>query len=108
MKQFNEEVIFNGPTVFARLPREFAGTFTPGDTTPSVKDIRVWSGGGAVVTVIDFDDGAESQIIYIRGDGTTTIANNANIVTNTGANKLLTNNLIYIFVHIGGVWYESA
>lgn len=107
MKSFNEEVIHNGPVRHNVLPFEGVGTFIAGDTTPSVKNVRVWKSAGTVVTVTDFDDGAVGQALFILGDGDTTISHNANIKTNTGANKLLAADRLYIFVHIDGVWYEN-
>jgi hypothetical protein len=106
MKNFDEGVRFNGITQFNILPEEFVGTFGAADTTPSVKNVRVWKCGGSVVTITDFDDSADCHILFLRGDGATTITHGTNIKTNTGANKLLAANRLYIFVHIDGVWYE--
>lgn len=105
-KTHTEEQIFNGPTQFNMLPKEFVETFTSGDTTPSVKNIRVWKCNTGVVTITDFDNGAEGQVIWLLGHANTTITHGTNIMTNTGANKTLAANRIYSFVHIDGVWYE--
>ena len=107
MRQFPEDVYFGGQTFFKQLPYKEPGTFIAGDTTPSVENIEVWKTAGTVVTVTDFDNGATTQVIFVLGDGDTTISHNANIKTNTGANKLLAADRLYIFVHIEGVWYES-
>ena len=107
MKVFNEEVVFNAPSRFSQLPTKDAGTFVAADTTPSVANVEFWIAAGTVVTITDFDDGATTQILYILGDGDTTISHNANIKTNTGANKLLAADRLYIFAHINGVWYEN-
>jgi hypothetical protein len=107
MKHFPEDVYFGGQTFFKQLPTKDAGTFIAADTTPSVANIEFWKCGGSLVTITDFDDAATVQIIFIRGDGFTTISHNANIKTNTGAAKLLATDRLYIFAHIDGVWYEN-
>ncbi len=85
--------------------------FTDGDTTPAVAGKTICRLGYSTdVTITDFDDGAEGQVIRLiktYGAGTVTIANNANIVTNTGSNKAMVSNRVYTFVHVLGVWYEN-
>jgi hypothetical protein len=77
--------------------------------TPNVNniDVLIPSSGGAL-TVTNFLNGAKNQQIRILGDGFCTISNNANIKTNTGANKLLAANKVYRFSLINSVWYEDA
>ena len=106
MKIFNEEVVFNAPVRFLSLFIRYVGTFV--GATPSVKNTEIFKGSGNVVTVTNFKDGASGQLLRVLGDGTTTIANNATIKTNTGANKLLAANKIYTFSLINNVWYENA
>lgn len=78
------------------------------DTTPSVLNINflILSAYDSATTITDFDDGLSGQDLYLLGDTDVTIANNANIVTNTGANKTLAQ-LIYHFKNYNGVWYET-
>ena len=52
-------------------------------------------GNGSAVTLTNFADGVHGQHIFVRGDGFTTMANNANILTTTGAPKLMAANTIY-------------
>ena len=52
----------------------------------------------APVTVTEFTNIQDGQTLFILGDGQTTLANNTKIVTNTGANKLLVNGLVHVFV----------
>lgn len=106
MKRFDEEVIFNAITRFPILPAVVLDTLD--GATPSVENCTTFKGAGNVVTIINFLDGGENQTIKILGDGTTTIANNANIKTRTGANVLLGANLIYQFTLIEDVWYAHA
>lgn len=106
MRTEQDDINFTGQTSFYQLPKEFVGTLTKNDVTPSVKNVRVWKGSGTVVTITDFDD-ASDGFLAILGDGTTTISHNANIKTNTGANKLLAVDRLYIFAHISGIFYEN-
>lgn len=106
MRRFDEEVIFGGITRFNVLPSKPLDTLN--GTTPSVENCEAWKGSGNVVTITNFLDGADQQTILILGDGTTTISNNANIKTRTGANVLLGANLIYKFTLIENIWYAHA
>lgn len=106
MKVEREEVRFEAPARFLVLPHEPLDTLST--TTPSVENVKVWKGSGSVVTITNFLRGAENQSISVLGDGTTTISHNANIKTNTAANKLLAANKVYRFTFIEGVWYEDA
>lgn len=85
----------------------YVNTFKNGDTTPTVKDLKIHMCGTSVVTITDFDDGYDGQEIKIKGHGNTTIANNANIKTNTGGNKVLVVTKVYTFTLFLGVWYEN-
>jgi hypothetical protein len=60
-------------------------------------------------TVTDFDEGESGQMLHIlktSGAGTVTIADNANIATNTGANKNMVTDKVQTFRNYSGVWYE--
>ena len=109
MRRFLEEVVFDGPSEFIKLPTKRLNKFTAGDTTPTVKDSEhLKTQNVGAVTVTQFDDGQEQQRLHILGDGFTTVANNANIKTNTGANKLLAANKVYRFTNFEKVWIEDA
>lgn len=82
--------------------------FRPGDTTPTVKNLTRFRTRGESITITDFDDGQQAQVIYILGDGTTTIDHNANINRNSGAAGVLDNNLVYVFMYVDGIWHELA
>lgn len=77
-------------------------------TTPKVSNVNrfVCNNAGAT-TVTQFVGGAEGQTIKILGDGNTTITNGTNIFTNTGANKLLLDNVVYTFTLFNTIWYED-
>lgn len=107
MKDFFEDVIFRGRVRFLVAPD------SPTDTldnvaTPNVSNGKVFKASGATITVTNFLGGADGQGIYIKGDGTTTIANNTSIKTNIGSNKLLSVNRMYHFIYFNSdkLWVE--
>lgn len=109
MDTIRNETIFEAPTTFNVLPRVKHQKFEATDTTPSVLNNKHWiANNTGAVTVTQFDDGAEAQEIAILGEGQTTVANNANIKTNTGANKLLAANKVYRFTRFNSIWVEDA
>lgn len=90
------------------LASRFVGKLQKGTATPSVKNVERWiCQNSAPITVTNFLDGQEGQEIVLLGDGQTTVANNANIVTTTGGNLLLSANVVYEFIKMNGVWYRS-
>lgn len=106
-----EDIIYQGLVTFLVLPRENVDTFKKTQTTPSVRNVRVFiTINTAATTITNFIGGADGQEIKILGDGFTTIANNANINTNTGANKLLVANKVYRFTYFQSknLWAEDA
>jgi hypothetical protein len=109
MKTITEPTVFAGIVEFTKIPTRRLTKFTPADTTPSVKD-NEWfqTTNTGAVTVTQFNNGQELQRLHILGDGFTTVANNANIKTNTGANKLLAANKVYKFTNFGKVWIEDV
>lgn len=102
----SEAIIETSPTL-AKLPKGFVGQFVNADTTPSVMDCGAWICGTSVVTITNFDDGQEGQVIKIVGNANTTITHGTNIFTNTGANKALADNIVYTFMMIDSIWYED-
>lgn len=105
------EQVQEAPITELSLPKGFVRSLS--GVTPSVANARILlcKNAGAT-TVTDLTNGANGQRIHIIGDGNTTISNNAKIKTNTGANKLLTNGLVYRFTCtiIAGtrLWHEDA
>lgn len=105
----NEPLVINAETRFNVLPKRLVDSFPPAVATPNVDNVEVFRTLNAgAVTVTSFLKGASGQSINLKGDGFTTIANNAVIKTSTGANKLLSANLIYRFTNIDNIWYEDA
>lgn len=60
------------------------------------------------VTITNFTGGYSGKTIRLRGNANTTIAQNATINTNTGANKLLSATKTYVFTYYNGIWSEDA
>lgn len=89
---------------FAKRPAD--GTTTPDVTGTSFLNLRDTA---TPVTITNFTGGITGQTLDVIGTASITIANNANIKTNTGANKVMAaagNGLR--FVNYLGVWYEHA
>lgn len=107
MKRENEEVVFNAPVAFLGGIREVIGRLTI-STTPSLKGGKVFTCSGGTLTITSFKDGLEGTTYRILGDGQTTVSNNTNIFTNTGANKLLVSNKMYRFTCLKNIFYEDA
>jgi hypothetical protein len=86
-----------GGKMFGKFGHAPSENFTSGDTSPSVLDGNLFTTANAgATTIANFDDGWPGQIIYIRcNDANTTLANNANIQTTTGSNKLLSSGTVY-------------
>jgi hypothetical protein len=106
-RQITEQVL-EAPTTQSVLEKKFARN-SASDLTPSVRNVeKLKMKNIGPVTVTKFDEGQENQEISILGDGQTTIANNAFIKTNTGANKLLAVDKVYRFTMFNGVWVEDA
>lgn len=101
-----------GESIFDRLKtvlsiEQASGILKPGDTTPSVDDLKIaFCLNTSPVTVTRFDGGQEGQVLSVVGDGFTTIdhyagainaANGAKIRTNTAAAELLSADTMYAF-----------
>lgn len=79
-------------------------TATP-DTTGTTFVVCIHS---SPTTITDFLGGYSGKTIRLLAFNTNvTVANNATIGTNTGANKTLAASKIYSFTHYSGKWYEA-
>ena len=83
--------------------------FTANDATPSIADGNTfWFPAYTGATdITDFLNGTPNQIIHVidtQADGYITIKNNANIVTSTGGDINISQNVVYSFIHVNGVW----
>jgi hypothetical protein len=81
---------------------------TANDATPSVDGVSLLSLGAYTLAtdITDFDDAVAGHSLFVLGNANVTIKNNANIYTNTGADKTLSAK-IYHFINWSGVWYEA-
>ena len=108
IQQDKTERVQEAPVTQLVLEKKFVRN-SKADTTPSIKQIeKLHLKNTGAVLVTKFDDGQPGQELTILGDGFTTIQNNAKLVTNTGANKLLLANKVYRFTNFAGVWHEDA
>lgn len=106
--RLTDEISVEAPVRQQVLEKKYARN-SKGDTTPSVLNTEKLAFANVGATLVTkFDDGQPNQEVTILGDGQTTIANNAVIKTNTGANKLLAVNKVYRFTNFAGIWYEDA
>lgn len=108
-QEFPDPVKFLSTVSFTELPESPVLNAQTGSTTLSVLNTeRIKLQNTGAVSVTDFLYGQEGQQISLLGDGFTTIVHGTKIKTNTGANKLLSANQVYILTRIGSVWIEAA
>lgn len=95
-----------------RVNKRFVSLMKKNFATPSVKDLEhIITNNSLATTYTNFLNGRDGQPLNIlANDANTTIANNANIATNTGANKLLSANKVYRFHYFKLInkWVEDA
>lgn len=103
-----DKVEFLESVTFAQLSESPVLSVTPASTTVSVLNISALNfANTSPVTVTNLLNGQEGQVIKILGDGNTTLDHGANILTNTGADKLLAANKVYTFTLFGTTWVED-
>ena len=102
-----DEIIFEQPVSFVRLPKMYVAKIKAGETTPSVKDlIRFTTQNTSPLTVTNLLDGADGQEIIIVGDGNTTLQHGTHIFNDSGANLLLAVNKAYSYLRINDKWIQ--
>lgn len=107
-KTITENIVYLGIVSYKNLPAVNGSNVPALTTIPDVLNLSVIVfKNTAPTTVTNFTSGAQYQSISVRGDGFTTISNNATIKTNTGVNKLLAANRMYKFILIDEVWIEE-
>ena len=96
-----------GLTTSGLIPR--AITYTPGDTTPSVLNASAMNivNSGAV-SITNFDDGVNGQIIVLRFDDANTTITRANAALAGGANFTSSANDTLTLRFNGSIWEEVA
>lgn len=103
-----DKVEFLESVTFAQLSESPVLSVTPASTTVSVLNISALNfANTSPVTVTNLLNGQEGQVIKILGDGNTTLDHGTNILTNTGADKLLAANKVYTFTLFGTTWVED-
>lgn len=104
-----DEILFQGPVVFAELPQQPISEIARLDTTPSVLNrTRLKTRNTVATSITNFLGGQDGQEIKILGDAFTTLVNGTFIKTNTAANKLLAVNKVYTFSLWSGIWIENS
>lgn len=107
LKQNYDDWRFFGFVEFFNLPK-INRQDSMGQTIPSVSNIQLLVFVNiAPITVTNFTGGVDGQPLRIKGDGQTTIQNNASVKTNTAANKLLSVAKIYTFTLVNEIWIEN-
>lgn len=107
--EFADPVKFLSTVSFSELPETPVLNAQPSATVISVLNTeKVKFANTSSVTVTNFTDGQNGQTIKLFGDGFTTIANNANIKTSSGANTLLDANKVYTFTYIAPNWIQDS
>lgn len=102
------KIQFQNQVDFFRHPTVYESLINTGDTLPNVDNVDLLILSGVATVITNFTKGYNNQDLRVLGDGVSTISNNANIKTNTGANKILATNKIYRFTYYNKVWYEDA
>lgn len=109
MRIDNEDIWFQGLVRFKNLPPNPPQKFKSTDTTPNISGVSIAICSGSVVSISNFIGGSDGTTLSLLGDAKTTIQNNAHIITNTSANKLLELNKIYRFTYFDSLmkWIED-
>ena len=107
-----DATIKQGIDIPLRVNKRFVSKMPLNIATPNVKDLEhIVTNNTVATTYTNFKNGRDGQpLTILANDANTTVANNANIVTNTGANKLLAQNKVYHFhfFKATGKWHEDA
>lgn len=85
-------------------------TYTPADTTPTVRagNYMVVANGGAV-SITAFDDGVDGQLLILKfSDNNTTLVDAAGLQLAGGSNFNPTADDIVVLIRISSVWYELS
>jgi hypothetical protein len=106
MKVERESITFLNAVQYRLLPTKTISTLDS-SPTPSVANCEFWICSNGAITITNFLDGQICQRLFILGNSLTTISNNTNIKTNTGANKLLLTNKVYRFTLFNLIWVED-
>lgn len=95
----------SAPSIPNHPVRHPDGATTPDVTNSNLAFLATYT---APATVTNFIGGVVGQVLTVLGNSNVTIAHNATIKTSSGANKVLSSNVVYRFTNYNGVWYEDA
>jgi hypothetical protein len=86
-----------------------AGTYTQGDTTPSVSGVSYFGiSNSSPTTITNFTNGIQYQIITLYFSDSNTTINRSNCYLSGGVNFTSTAADILTLINIGGFWYEVS
>jgi hypothetical protein len=86
-----------------------AGTYTQGDTTPSVSGVSYLGiSNSSATTITNFTNGIQYQIITLYFSDSNTTINRSNCYLSGGVNFTSTAADILTLINIGGFWYEVS
>jgi len=86
-----------------------AGTYTQGDTTPSVSGVSYLGiSNSSPTTITNFTNGIQYQIITLYFSDSNTTINRSNCYLSGGVNFTSTAADILTLINIGGLWYEVS
>jgi hypothetical protein len=86
-----------------------AGTYTQGDTTPSVSGVSYLGiSNSSPTTITNFTNGIQYQIITLYFSDSNTTINRSNCYLSGGVNFTSTASDILTLINIGGLWYEVS
>lgn len=85
------------------IDKQFIGVVRAGK--PSVENVEKFEARGEGF-IEEFIRAQSGQTIYIRGNGDLIVEYNDKIKTNTGYDKLLEEDIVYVFTNFNGVFVE--
>ena len=108
--RLQRELSVEAPQTKLAEDKEFVVTLKPLDATPSVLNAHVFKlANTAPFNLTYFDDGFDGKTIRILGDGfTTAVHDSTKLLTNIGADILLSSVRVYVFTRYDRKWIEDA
>ncbi len=86
-----------------------AGTYTSGNTIPSVSGVTFLSiTNSSPTTITDFTNAVAAQVIYLFFADANTTVNRTNCYLAGGANFVSTANDMLVLIRTGSFWYEIS
>ena len=105
--ELTENLSVDGVTTIGLVTQ--AGSYSAGDTTPSVANIShlVIANAGAT-TITNLDDGVEGQVVVLKFSDANTTIDRTNAYLAGGVNFVSSDRDTLTLMSLGGQWYEIA